>query len=558
MRIFRVLFLFAVACLGATCFAGVNIASGGKARCVIVVQAAATETERYAAQELAEHLKKITGATFTLTELEPPAGEDAIIVGPGTTAATRFAEVNLASFGGEQVAIKTKGKRLLIAGGRPRGTLYAVYRFLYTQCGVRWWTPWATHIPKKRDLSVGELDINEKPAFEARDPFWFAAFDGDWAARNYSNSQHARTEAKHGGKITYKGFVHTVTYLVPPEKYFATHPEWYAMLNGKRDGSPWTQLCTTNKEVWDVIVAEVRRQLKEDPTVNILSVSQNDSFANCQCPECKASDEAEGSPAGTMLKMVNYVAEKIKDEFPHVAIDTLAYQYTRKAPKITKPLPNVIVRLCSIECNFAEPLTGPSNKAFMDDIVAWGKICDRVYVWDYTTNFSHYVQPHPNWFVLGPNIRFFRDHNVKGLFEQGAYQSHGSEMAELRAWVESQLMWTPDQDDKKLIDEFLTGYYGKAAGPIREYMNLLSKEAQGYYMGCYSSPAAPFLRFEVLRKAEELWQKAEKAVGKDPELYRRVRIGHLPLYGRSACPGRLSPTRSCRSARLPAPKAGKA
>ena len=90
------------------------------------------------------------------------------------------------------------------------------------------------------------------------------------------------------------------------------------------------------------------------------------------------------------------MAADIEEEFPHVAISTLAYQYTRKPPKHIKPRPNVIVRLCSIECSFSKPLADERNKPFRDDIVGWSEICDRLYIGDYTTNFRHHIMPHPN------------------------------------------------------------------------------------------------------------------------------------------------------------------
>ena len=55
----------------------------------------------------------------------------------------------------------------------------------------------------------------------------------------------------------------------------------------------------------------------------------------------------------------------LEPEFPQVAVDTFAYQYTRRPPKTIRPRPNVIVRLCSFECNFREPLDHPSNAAFI-------------------------------------------------------------------------------------------------------------------------------------------------------------------------------------------------
>ena len=227
---------------------------------------------------------------------------------------------------------------------------------------------------------------------------------------------------------------------------------------------------------------------------------------------------------------MNYIAEKIEPEFPHVAVDTLAYQYTRKPPKALKPRPNVIVRLCSIECNFREPLDHPSNAAFADDIRGWSKLCQRLYIWDYTTDFAHYVQPHPNWFALGPNLNFFQQHNVRGVFEQGAYQSHGSEMAELRAWVLAQLLWNPNQDDRALINEFLEGYYGADAAPyLRRYLDLMHEASKGHNLTCYSPTDASHLRFKPLAEAESLWQQAESAVANSPEFLERLRLGHLAV-----------------------------
>lgn len=499
------------------------------ASCTIVSQGGATEAEKHAARELAGHLAEITGHPVALKSQPKEIPASAIIIGPGPIAQKLFPEVSLSALEGEEFVWRRKGGRVLLAGGRPRGTLYAVYRLLHDRAGVRWWTPWATTVPKQpRLLLSGPLSRQAKPAFESRDPFWFHAFDRNWAARNCTNGFRADLDASRGGKIVYKGFVHTFFDMLPPAKHFDAHPEWYSEIGGRRvkDG----QLCTTNPELRREIVRIVRQWLRESPEASIVSVSQNDWYRPCACPSCKAIDDAEGSHAGTMIALVNHVAEQIEDEFPTVAVDTLAYQYTRRAPRTVRPRKNVIVRLCSIECNFAQPLEHPSNQAFAQDIRDWSKLTDRLYVWDYTTDFPNYVMPFPNWFVLGPNVRFFANHGVKGLFEQGAYQSHGSEMAELRAWVLAQLLWNPDQDDGKLIDEFLTGYYGAAAArPIRAYMALVAGAAKDHYTTIWTPPTAPFFSYEVLSRAEAYWQEALRATQDDPVLHWRVRLGHLPV-----------------------------
>jgi hypothetical protein len=49
------------------------------------------------------------------------------------------------------------------------------------------------------------------------------------------------------------------------------------------------------------------------------------------------------------------------------------------------------VRLCTIECNFALPLTDASNQRFQADMTAWAKISNRTYIWNYVTNFAAYA-----------------------------------------------------------------------------------------------------------------------------------------------------------------------
>jgi len=522
------LILLALLITALTARAEILLSGKGEPKCVVIVDSSATATEAFAARELASHLRQITGAGFSV-QTNSRAPRHAILIGTGSAARKAFPDVPIDELGSEELVIKSKGGRLLLAGGRPRGTLYAVSRFLQQQCGVRWWTPWASHIPKQPTLRIGDLDIRERPAFEYRESFWYPAFDADWSWRNGCNGQSSKLTPEKGGRINYKGFVHTFYPLVPPQKHFAEHPEWFSLIKGKRT-TDRAQLCLTNPKLRDFMVERVKEWLRESPDAGIISVSQNDWHGACECADCKALDDAEGTHAATMLAFVNYIAEKIEPEFPQVAVDTLAYQYTRKPPKTLRPRPNVIVRLCSIECNFREPLDHPSNDAFANDIRGWSKLCQRLYIWDYTTDFAHYVQPHPNWFTLDANLRFFHANGVRGVFEQGAYQSHGSEMSELRAWVLAQLLWNPQRDGRALIEEFLEGYYGPGAAPyLRRYLDLMQEASKGHNLTCYSGTDAPFLRFKPLSEAEQLWQRAEAAAANNPEFLERLRLGHLSV-----------------------------
>lgn len=506
----------------------VTISKDGRAQAVIVVAPDASEPEQYAAKELAQFLGQITGGEFkTLNQEDEQAS--CLFVGPG---AAKWADEKFSTdgLGAEGIVLRTVGDDLILAGGRPRGTLYAVYTFLEDQLGCRWWSSTESTIPSKPTVAIDTLDVRYVPPLEYRSPFWSDAFEGNWSARNKANGQAHGVDARHGGKHIYEGFVHTFFPLIPPQKYFAEHPEWFSEIDGKRKHEH-AQLCLTNDQMRQELVKNLKQNLRNNPQATIASVSQNDWHGNCQCAKCKAIEEEEGSPAGLMLRFVNAVAEDVEKEFPNVALSTLAYQYTRKPPKITKPRPNVIVQLCSIECSFCKPLADERNKAFRDDIIGWSKISERLYIWDYTTNFRHYFLPHPNLRVLGPNVRFFADHSVTGIFEQGAYTTMGADMAELRGWVLAKLLWDPTRDGEALVNEFLSGYYGPAAPHIQAYLKVThdAVEASGDWLGCFEETKARFISFDTLSRGWKHLQAAEQAVANDPDLLFRVQVAEMPV-----------------------------
>ncbi len=502
------------------------LARGGRAAGPIVLPDNPTPAEKYAAQELAAYLKKISGADFTV---EAAGGARAAV-------RLRFEP----SLGAEECRLSTDpaAGALVISGGRPRGVLYGVYALLEDHLGCRWYTRDVERVPRREVLAVPQgLDERVKPRLEYREPFWTEAFDGAWAARNRMNSANARLGEEHGGKIVYGTFVHTFNSILNPAKHFAAHPEYFSMVKGKRI-SQHAQLCLTNPEVLEIAIKTVREWIKKKPDAAIFSVSQNDWSNPCECPPCKAIDDAEGSHAGTLISFVNGIAEAIEKDHPNVAIDTLAYRYTRKPPRNVRPRPNVIVRLCSIECCFSHPLDGcpeKSNKSFMEDLRGWNRLTKRLYVWDYTTNFSHYLLPFPNLDVLDKNIRTFADNGVVGIFEQGNYSSGGrGELSELRAWVLAKLLWDPSRDGWTLIREFVQGTCGPAAARIQAFLDL-QREAirrSGEHVRIFDNVTREYLDVETLRKADAILEEAEKiAAGTgDKALLERIQRYRMPIW----------------------------
>jgi hypothetical protein len=515
--------------------APITLVDAGHSPYRLVVSADAIPAERQAAEEFQRYIEQITGVRIAVvTDLAKPQPRD-VLLGFNRHASLLGGLGGAEELGTDGFVWRTVGRRLVIAGGRPRGTLNGVYTFLEEELGVRWFAPDAEHVPRRTRVQVRALDRRVVPVFEYREVFWTEMMrDGDFAARHRLNGPHHRLMDRHGGPaVIYQPFVHSFDALIPPALY-ASHPEYFPLIDGQRkDG--YVQRCLTHPEVLRLSIERVRQWIREHPEANIISVSQNDTFNYCQCDGCRAVDEAEGGPSGSLVRFVNAIAEAIETDHPRVRIDTLAYQYTRRPPLQLRPRPNVIVRLCSIECCFAHPLAScPSkvNTRFREDVEAWQPVAPRLYVWDYTPNFAHYLQIFPNFDVLQENVQFFARHGVRGLFEQGNYSpGGGGEMAPLRAYLLAKLLWDPETDMRRHLVEFTDAYYGAAAERIRDYLELTHGPVRHNDCHAYifDNPKACYLTPEVLREGERLLDEAERLAPTD-RIRLRVQVARLPVW----------------------------
>lgn len=504
----------------------------GRSPFVIVVGDDADAVVQTAATELQHYLAEATGAELPIQALSDTAADaPQVLVGPSPRLLKHVGENAVAALGYDGILIETGDKWLALAGPPPRGTLYAVYEFLERVVGCRWWTSGEETVPNTPTLAVDALKVHYTPKLMYREAYYRDALNGQFAARLKCNGHGCRIPPELGGHHRFVGFVHTFYRLLPPEKHFAEHPEWYSQIDGKRTHQR-AQLCLTNDEMRKELTHRALEWLRHEPEAKLISISQNDWHGQCQCPKCKAVEEEEGSPAGPLLRFVNAVAEDIEKEFPDVLVETLAYQYTRKPPRHVRPRKNVVIRLCSIECSFVQTLaSGPQNETFRNDIEGWSRIAPKLYIWDYVTNFSNYILPHPNLRVLGPNIRYFVDHNTIGLFEQGDSQSGVGDFVGMRAWLIAHLMWDPSRNPQQLIDEYLRGYYGPAAPHLAAYLDLLhdAAEQSGVYLRCFMPDTSSWLKLDELNQATRHFETALAAVSEHPVFRERVRRERLPL-----------------------------
>ncbi len=301
-------------------------------------------------------------------------------------------------------------------------------------------------------------------------------------------------------------------------------PEYFALIEGKR--LP-TQLCLSNDAVYNLVRHAVDSMFLQFKDAQVISVSQNDNQQYCTCNECRKIDEIEGGPSGSMIRFVN----KIAADFPDKTISTLAYQYTRK-PSKTKPLDNVLITLCSIECDRSGPIEEKCID-FADDIRGWRDLTNNIRIWDYTTQFTNFLAPFPNLMTLQPNIKFLRDNNAKWIFEQHSHNP--SELFELRSYVLAKLLWNPDVDLDALITQFTNGYYHEAGIYVKQYIDLIHeklKEDPKFFLFLYGDPSQAFtsyLNAELLLIYASFFDQAEKAVANREDILQRVKTARLGI-----------------------------
>jgi hypothetical protein len=487
---------------------------------------------KFAASELRDYVKKIT-------DVELPVAER---VAGGRKSVRLTIDEKL---GDDGFRLKVENDGLCVSGGK-RGVLYGVYELLERFGGVGWFSSWCEVVPERDTFAVpSSLDETHKPKFLMREAYWYDAYvygRGDFAARLRLNGNAHPLKERHGGKAFRfgggLGNCHTFDKLVPPKKFFADHPQWYCERGGKRKGSGNWQLCLTNPEMTAQVVSNVLAAVKRDPAAKCYGVSQNDNRDFCECTECKAVDDAEGSHAGTMIRFVNAVAEAVEKKYPDKIIETLAYQYTQKPPRTVRPRDNVMPCLCSIGCDFAEPIsTGvtAANLKFKNDIAGWAAISKQLYIWDYAASYSEYLMPFPVEAVLQDNIRFFAESGAIALFELGNYQGQHGDLAELKTYLTAKLLWNPDADVRALEKTFTDGYYGAAAPFVREYLALRralvdSPRNWSGKFGCFARSKSPLFTDEFVNESVRLWVKARKAVKGDAEREYNVRMSALSSH----------------------------
>ena len=444
-------------------------------------------------------------------EETPDAG---LFVGRAAAVATGLIDAEaLAAVSQDGFVIRRQGNRVALAGYAPQGTTYAVYAFL-RRLGIRTYPgvgsrPFVVFAPPA--TVGGDFSISSRPFYNHRD---IRGYLGRGAFGATVREQSLGDPGKIAEPEWFKergwlGWDHTAAYLVPMAKYYAEHPEYFAMKGGKRipektDNNRVT-LCLSNPEVHRISAERALEWVGRQSERQFFVISDGDSRA-CNCEPCRKLLPAPGDHTDRQMGWINSVATAVDAKFPGKTILGLAYQQTAAAPTKVLPAANVTVMYCPwywlSRYSSATTWAHPGNTEAMREFMAWAIRCPgQVGVYDYpVTHTAGGAQ----------RLKFFAKHGVRVYYSNGGRGNRYQ-------WVNSQLLWDPFLDAKALSDEFVAAYYGPAAATMKAYYALLDRSELRYSRAIWRYPEFAPVAMKLIRQA------AEQASSADPAAKSRIR-----------------------------------
>ena len=499
----------------------------GSSRYAIIRGADASQSEVTAANELQNYLEQISGVTLPIETDAVLPSEYEIIVGKTNREGADTFTVDREDLGDEGFSLFVAGKKLVIAGGELRGTLYGVYTFLEEQLGCRWFTDTVTTIPKTDTVKINaQLNDTQIPAFEARHLGGCGSFA--WQVKQKGNVHVNLPEYGRG----YNNIVwdETLDKMVP-DSLFAEHPEYFAYREDTGERTT-AHVCLSHPGAIETAITNARALIEAAaPGQNIFHVGQRDNSDYCQCDRCKALYEQYGAVSSTMVLFANALSDAFSDEFPEVIYTFYAYLECQEPPIDLACNTNVIPILCPMNACYAHPIyecghfdTVENNESFIyrfsdheliyvKYLEGWAKSAEKIYIYNYTINFLNYLQFAANLQTFAPNFKYFSENNVAAIYYNCGGGHSLASFNDLRNYIMAKTMWDPDCDVERHMDEFMAAYYGEAAPFIKEYLTHMTAKiiASSHSFTFEWHFQSLLMTNKEVRAMDDLWDQAEAA-----------------------------------------------
>jgi hypothetical protein len=509
----------------------------GNFNAYVVVPVRATEIERYAADELAKYVKKITGTGIAVVKEKQNLEYFGFYIGQ-TEKGKQFKPPETSPYeGGNGFRFKSVPNGIVIAGGDDLSTLYGVYDFLEEYQGCSWFMPdeLGEIVPQNKGVLIPEnVDVTQIPDIPIR---WMNS--GDWALKNKMNVE-VRINGHNVGVINRWNF-HTYATLVPDGKYFEDHPEYFSLTETKRvrGRGERGQICTSNPEVVRLVTQHLIDEFKKDPSITFISLTANDWYGFCQCKNCKSQmnpdwiNDREGVASNQIHIFNNEVARRVKKFYPEKYIKGGAYYGYLRYPSIPsyKPENNIAIAFTPhIHYCHNHPITDktcPYIADFMKEYYKWSANTKHLQIFAYECLHGWAQLPWPMVHILKKDMPEYKRTGVEQFFTQaidGTFEAYA-----LNYYVASKLAWNSSLNVDDLVKEFCKRMYGSAGPAMERYFQFVEDnwEKNPNHVAYVTAPIplslTQFFPPDVLRKMENILKEAE-AVDTDALSKKRINL----------------------------------
>ena len=466
----------------ATCFAGLlmfvllqapaaraaphfMLVENGAPRCTMVLAADADERMRQAADDLQDHLHRMSGAELpradALTEGPDIAFQLLPAFPPPPVPVTRE------DTWPDGYVIFLSGDDLVLAAHRPEGVANAAYGLLEDHLGCHWFRPGplGEHVPRRKTVSVGIADGCEvvRPTFEFRSPWYNRGVFDQWPVGEKAVYERWRLRNRGGGMRTAARHHWRVIYPVSLQR---EKPDLAPMIDGRRVPGGG-QICMAHPEAADIAARYFIRLFEARPELDGYSFSQNDGGGWCTCDACAAFGANNGQ---RMLRLANAVAERVARVRPEKSISFMCYAGTIDPPDVfIAGHRNLTPVICSIHMEQVKPKTDPACGEYRAKVERWMSMLPRAWSRDYI---GQYPGPWPLFHKLETEQDCYRGLGYTGILTEYLGRHLGTDTT---MWAAHRIAWDGALRVDDLLDTFYSDYYGRAGHDLRRFDEKLER-----------------------------------------------------------------------------------
>lgn len=452
--------------------------------------------EKAAAEELAHFAGRIVDAKLDVVPwskyAESFAGKNdaGLSFFVGTSVAEQVLKTKLAPWQSEEWQLRTVPAGLVVAGddadGDPwsartaAGSMLAVYVLLDDHLGCRWFWPgpFGEHVPTDKAATVPTLDLRQTPAFAIRSP-----------SHGYSayQTREFKDDAKRWFRRARLGWVRSAVFghswfdafNLRNDESFKQHPEWFALVKGKRQPP---QMCTTEPAVIERMVDFVLKG-----KTDIVNISPSDGGGFCECERCRALDVPgilayDGKTvqlSDRIFTYANEVARRVREQNPNRGCGMFAYTFYNKPPvKIAKLEPNLYLSFVYQSASFRDP---EALATWRESVQGWQKLGAKMVVREGWGNHYYFDLPMPHERLLIENLA-----EAHKLGFMAAYGDASKSFATNAPtyWALTRMLWNPARDREAVMPEFYRSAYGPVAPQMQKFFETYGRSLDEHWAEC--------------------------------------------------------------------------